>query len=103
MLKQVAYMHQLKKCERRLNKHHIYIAHFIPGRIRLKSELWKQNEGLLQSLMNVIKEEPYVQSVEYVTITGSMVIEFTFKENPPAEQIEQWVNVLLNTHTYIRG
>ncbi|MFC3882489.1 HMA2 domain-containing protein [Bacillus songklensis] len=103
MLKQVAYLHQLKKYERCLNKHHIQIAHFIPGRIRLKSDLWKQNERLLQELMDVIKSEPYVQSVEYVTITGSMVIEFTLKDNPPIEQIDQWVNLLLSTHAYIRG
>jgi hypothetical protein len=101
MLKQVAYLHQLKKYERRLNKHHIHIAHFIPGRIRLKSDLWKQNENLLQGLMNVIKDEPYVQSVEYVTITGSLVIEFVLKEHPPLEQIEQWMDRLLSAQVCI--
>ena len=38
MIKEAIYFKQLKKYERRLNRNQIEIAHFIPGRIRLKSE-----------------------------------------------------------------
>lgn len=101
MLAQMTYIHKLKKCEKRLKHHQIMIAHFIPGRIRLKSQLWKQNEGLLEHLLNVMKEQPFVMSVEYVTITGSMVIEFTLKENPQIDQVEKWVDLLLQQQSNV--
>ena len=50
MIKEAIYLNQLKKYERRLNRNQIEIAHFIPGRIRLKSEIWKHNKRFLQKV-----------------------------------------------------
>ncbi|KAA9030615.1 HMA2 domain-containing protein [Niallia endozanthoxylica] len=98
MLKEALYFQQLKKYERRLNIHHIRIVHFIPGRIRLKSELWKQNEPLLQKVEAVIKKEPFVKKISFEVFTGSLVIEFQLKEPPPLEIVKLWVERIIKLH-----
>ena len=73
MIKEAIYFKQLKKYERRLNRNQIEIAHFIPGRIRLKSERWKHNEHFLQKLKTVIEKEPFVNRVNFEVLTGSLL------------------------------
>ncbi|PHF64082.1 metal ABC transporter ATPase, partial [Priestia aryabhattai] len=36
----------MKHVERKLHKLQIDLVHFIPGRIRLRSTVWKENEKL---------------------------------------------------------
>ena len=91
MIKEAIYFKQLKKYERRLNRNQIEIAHFIPGRIRLKSERWKHNERFLQKVKTVIEKEPFVNRVNFEVVTGSLLIEFQFKEMPAIENVHSWV------------
>ena len=101
MLKESLYLNQLKKYERRLNRNQIEIAHFIPGRIRLKSELWKQNKRFLQNVQTVIKTEPYVRRINFEEVTGSLVIEFQFNEMPSIERVNLWVEQILQVHNHV--
>ncbi|MFZ0446580.1 MAG: HMA2 domain-containing protein [Bacillus sp. (in: firmicutes)] len=101
MLKEALYLNQLKKYERRLNRNQIEIAHFIPGRIRLKSELWKQNKQFSQHVQTVIKKEPYVCRINCEEVTGSLVIEFQFKEMPSIERVNMWVEQILQVHKIV--
>ena len=101
MLKESLYLNQLKKYERRLNRNQIEIAYFIPGRIRLKSELWKQNKRFLQNVQTVIKTEPYVRRINFEEVTGSLVIEFQFNEMPSIERVNLWVEQILQVHNHV--
>ncbi len=102
MIKEAIYFKQLKKYERRLNRNQIEIAHFIPGRIRLKSERWKHNEHFLQKLKTVIEKEPFVNRVNFEVLTGSLLIEFQFKEMPAIENVHLWVEQILQIHTVVK-
>ena len=101
MIKEALYLKQLKKYERKLNRNQIEIAHFIPGRIRLKSEIWKHNEHILQELQTVIEKEPYVNRINFEVVTGSLLIEFQFKEMPTIENVHLWVEQILQIHTVV--
>ena len=98
MLIGLLYFNQLKKYERKLNRNQIEVVHFIPGRIRLKSELWKQNKRFSRNVQTVIKGEPYVRRINFEEVTGSLVIEFQFKEMPSIERVNLWVEQILQVH-----
>ena len=100
MLDKAIYLHQLKKIERKLNRFDIQIIHFIPGRIRLKSILWMNDKALLELLKNRIKQEPIINSVDYNTVSGSMVIEFSKEENIPLSSINKWIEEMADTMRY---
>ena len=101
MIKEVIYFKQLKKYERTLNTNQIEIAHFIPGRIRLKSERWKQNERFLKEVKTVMEKEPFVHRTNFEVVTGSLLIEFQFKEMPAIEKVHLWVEQILQMHTVV--
>ena len=100
MLDKAIYLHQLKKIERKLNRFDIQIIHFIPGRIRLKSIRWMNDEALLEVLKNRIKQEPIINSVDYNTVSGSMVIEYSKEVNIPLCSINRWIEEMPDMMCY---
>ena len=100
MLDKAIYLHQLKKIERKLNRFNIQIVHFIPGRIRLKSVLWMNDEALLELLKNRIKQEPIIRSVDYNPVSGSIVIEFRKEENITLSSINSWIEEMIDAMGY---
>lgn len=100
MLDKAIYLHYFKKIERKLNQFDIQIAHFIPGRIRLKSTRWMNNEALLEFLKKEIMTEPIIHSVNYNSISGSMIIEFRDDENIPLSTINRWVDNIIGAINY---
>jgi hypothetical protein len=83
----------LKKIQRLLNNNQIEINHYLVGRIRLKSPLWKNNSTSLDLLMRELKNEKRINSISYTKETGSLLV--TFDPSPVSEkQIENWVCIL---------
>ncbi len=54
-----------------------YIAHQLPGRIRIRVPEAKRRPALLENLRQVILSAPGVESVDYNSLTGSLLIHYS--------------------------
>ncbi len=63
-----------------LEGHGIMIAHFIPGRVRLKAQSLKGNPALAQAIVDRFGVIKGVEAVEANHLTGSLVIAYNLAE-----------------------
>ncbi len=63
----------MKHAERKLHKLQIDLVHFIPGRIRLRSTVWKENEKLVELIILNLKSQPL-----FMTQYLHQIPEFTY-------------------------
>lgn len=63
-----------------LESHGIVVAHFIPGRVRLRARLLKGNQVLAQTIIERFGIIKGVKAVEANHLTGSLVIAYNLAE-----------------------
>ncbi|QHE51552.1 HMA2 domain-containing protein [Pontibacillus sp. HMF3514] len=77
-----------------LEKNQITILHYIPGRVRLCSPLWKQHPEIITRLIFECKNENRIRSVTYSNETGSLLVKFDATPVTDLYQIEMWIETL---------
>ena len=87
MLHRVKELQIANRMNRVLKRHAIEIAHQIPGRIRLKSPIWKNNPRTVNPIIQQLRNETRIFSIEYTTETGSLIITY---DNSPVDQMRQF-------------
>ncbi|MBM7705061.1 HMA2 domain-containing protein [Metabacillus iocasae] len=98
MLKKAMIAHQLKRWEKEFNRHEVYVKHFIPGRIRLFSPLWKDNESLIKEVRQLIEREHTVMAVKETIETGTILIEFNSQREVQRDELVRWMSILAQKH-----
>jgi hypothetical protein len=78
------------RIQKLLIKNQIKIVHYMPGRIRLKSPIWK-NQDVINSLVDELEKESKILSVVYTKETGSLLIQFDKSPVEDYSQIELWL------------
>jgi hypothetical protein len=73
-----------------LIKNQIKIVHYMPGRIRLKSPLWVNQENI-NRLIEELEKEPKILSVTYSKEIGSLLIQFDKSPINDYSLIELWL------------
>lgn len=91
MLNKVKELMLAKRVNKILNRHSIEIAHYIPGRIRLRSTLWKHNPNTVGQLISHFKGESRIHSIQYTPETGSLLISYDSSPVDNVKELEQWV------------
>jgi hypothetical protein len=82
-----------KRINHLLENHQITILHYLPGRIRLGSPLWKNESSTLNYLIEELKSEKRIHSISYTKETGSILV--TYDATPyDANQIQIWFRKL---------
>lgn len=76
MLEQIQNKIASKKVEALLKKHGLQVKHFLPGRIRIAMPNWQANEAKVLSLIEEMKNDPDITSVEFTKETGTVLIYF---------------------------
>lgn len=84
----------LKHVERKLGKYDIKLMHFIPGRIRLQSPIWKQNVLLINKVIAKLKEQILVYDVQFTESTGSLLFTYDASYVTDVRELESWFNIV---------
>ncbi|PAE33312.1 HMA2 domain-containing protein [Bacillus sp. 7884-1] len=91
MLNKVKELKLANRINKILKTHSIEIAHYIPGRIRLKSIFWKHNPDTVSQFVHNFKNESRIYSIQYTPETGSLLITFDCSPVDNVKQLELWV------------
>ncbi|EKN69072.1 hypothetical protein BABA_11601 [Neobacillus bataviensis LMG 21833] len=91
MLHKVKELQLANRMKKVLKRHGIEIAHQIPGRIRLKSPVWRNNPQMVNPLIQQFKNETRIFSIEYTAETGSLLINYDHSPVDHVMQLEAWV------------
>ncbi|PLR95524.1 HMA2 domain-containing protein [Bacillus sp. T33-2] len=91
MLNKLQELRFVNRINKILKKNCIEIAHFIPGRIRLRSTLWKNNAFQVKQIISHFENESRIVSIQYSPETGSLLINYDCSPVDSVAQIELWV------------
>ncbi len=75
-----------------LSKNQIEVAHYIPGRLRLKSPVWKKQGERFRQFISEIEQGAGIQSVTYTPETGSLLVLFDPVVLNDLQTIETWLS-----------
>ncbi len=84
----------MKHVERKLYKLQIDLVHFIPGRIRIRSNVWKENNKLVELIILNLKSQPLVYDAVFTPDTGSLLITYTASHMTNNKEIEEWFRLI---------
>ncbi len=79
-----------RRIQQLLRKNQIEVLHHLPGRIRLRSPLFKR-ELAVTRLVEELAQDPKILSVTYTKETGSLLIQFDNSLANDYGQIELWL------------
>ncbi|MGE7768317.1 HMA2 domain-containing protein [Peribacillus sp. NPDC096540] len=91
----------MKHVERKLGKYGIQLVHFIPGRIRLQSAEWKENDNLVDKITKKLQAQPFVFFIQSTKETGSLVITYDASYITNMKELEAWFGIL--DEVYVNG
>jgi hypothetical protein len=83
-----------KRINHLLENHQIRILHYLPGRIRLGSPLWKNESSTLNYLIEELKSEKRIYSISYTKETGSILVTYDATPVYDVNQIQIWFRKL---------
>ncbi|MEI2428136.1 HMA2 domain-containing protein, partial [Priestia megaterium] len=84
----------MKFAEKKLNKLQINLVHFIPGRMRLRSTIWKDNSNLVELIILNLKSQPLVYDAVFTPDTGSLLITYKASHITNNKEIEEWFHLI---------
>jgi hypothetical protein len=84
----------MKYVERKLHKLQINLVHFIPGRIRLRSTVWKENKRLVELIISNLKSQVLVYDALFTPDTGSLLITYNASHMTNNKEIEEWFQLI---------
>lgn len=77
-----------------LNADDVHIAHFLPGRVRIKAAALKGNPGQAEQLSAAFRAVPGVKSIDCNTLTGSALIQYDTRRIVEADAAQTLAKVL---------
>jgi hypothetical protein len=83
-----------KRINTLLKKYQITILHYLPGRIRLGSPLWKKETNTLNYLIEELKKEKRIHSISYTKETGSLLVIYDASPIYDSKHIEKWFQIV---------
>ena len=92
MLQQMKEMIVRKNLEKTLSLYGIQIVHFIPGRLRVKLHDWRRREGVLASLIDELRMDKSIASVQFTKETGTALIHYDHS-SINEETVQRWVGL----------
>ncbi|MED3916241.1 HMA2 domain-containing protein [Priestia megaterium] len=84
----------MKHVERKLHKLQIDFVHFIPGRIRLRSTVWKENKKLVELIILNLKSQALVYDAVFTPDTGSLLVTYNSSHMTNNKEIEEWFQLI---------
>lgn len=81
------------KINKLLSQYGVKVLHRTPGRVRLKIEGWQQHEELFQKLLQEVKEDAAVESVQFTAETGSILIYYMENAHKDHETQQRWLAI----------
>jgi hypothetical protein len=84
----------MKHAERKLHTLQIELVHFIPGRIRLRSTVWKENKRLVELIISNLKSQVLVYDALFTPDTGSLLITYNASHMTNNKEIEEWFQLI---------
>ncbi|MDR7242842.1 HMA2 domain-containing protein [Priestia megaterium] len=84
----------MKHAERKLHKLQIDLVHFIPGRIRLRSAVWKEHKKLVELIILNLKSQVLVYDAVFTPDTGSLLITYKASHMTNNKEIEEWFQLI---------
>jgi hypothetical protein len=84
----------MKYVERKLHKLQINLVHFIPGRIRLRSTVWKENKKLVELIILNLKSQVLVYDAVFTPDTGGLLITYNASHMTNNKEIEEWFQLI---------
>ncbi|MGW9018723.1 HMA2 domain-containing protein [Priestia megaterium] len=84
----------MKHAERKLHKLQIDLVHFIPGRIRLRSTVWKENKRLVELIILNLKSQPLVYDAVFTPDTGSLLVTYKASYMTNNKELEDWFRLI---------
>lgn len=84
----------LSHVEKRLRKYNIQLVHFVPGRLRLKSSLWKEEDDLIHILVCKLKEQVLVYDAQFTKETGSLLITYDASHVGDMRELQSWFDIM---------
>ena len=84
----------MKHVERKLYKLQIDLVHFIPGRIRIRSNVWQENNKLVELIILNLKSQPLVYDAVFTPDTGSLLITYKASHMTNNKEIEEWFHLI---------
>ncbi|MEI2438894.1 metal ABC transporter ATPase, partial [Priestia megaterium] len=84
----------MKFAEKKLNKLQIKLVHFIPGIMRVRSTIWKDNSNLVELIILNLKSQPLVYDAVFTPDTGSLLITYKASHITNNKEIEEWFHLI---------
>lgn len=72
------------------------ITSFFPGRIRLRADIFK-NEEITQAALSILKQSSVVKKIEHNPITGSVLLEY-YPEKVPTKKLTPLLPLVKKLH-----
>ena len=94
-LKELAIRHKLSSL---LERYHVELKHYIPGRLRVVIRNWHTNADQIMMLVEDLKTDPDVNSIEFTKETGSVLIHFNPEAVENRQAIDRWIQVFNKYH-----
>lgn len=94
MISKITEKMMMKHVEKNLGKYEIKLMHFIPGRIRLQSFIWKHNGLLINTIIAQLKEQILVYDVQFTKSTGSLLITYDASHVTDMRELESWFYIV---------
>lgn len=76
MMEKIQKMVASKKTQFFLSQYGIELKHFLPGRVRIGIPNWRTQEEKLYNLINELRADPDITSVEFTETSGTALIYF---------------------------
>jgi hypothetical protein len=83
-----------KRINHLLETNQITIIHYLPGRIRLGSPMWKNDSSTLNYLIEELKTEKRIHSITYTKATGSILVTYDTTPVSDTNQFQIWFRKL---------
>lgn len=77
-----------------LKRYGLQLKHFIPGRVRFAMPDWQANEAKVLSLIEEMKNDSDVISVEFTKETGSILIYFNKDALNQSDTLNRWKTII---------
>ncbi|APH04861.1 HMA2 domain-containing protein [Bacillus weihaiensis] len=82
------------KIEKLLKKYEIIVKHYLPGRIRLGFSEWEEKSESVITMLDELRKDPDIYSIEFTKETGSVLILFNKEEMNNRSTLERWLRTI---------
>ncbi|RBW68761.1 HMA2 domain-containing protein [Bacillus taeanensis] len=79
-------------------KYQITLKHWMPGRIRLTSPLWKNNSSLMTHIITRLNAHTEIYHTAFTKETGSLLIEYKASVHHDENELIEWITLLEVLH-----